>query len=265
MAAQKPMIYLNGLMQQIPSSESLIVPGMTIGSSAIAYPSAAAGSAVLEMVGTTTNFRVASDDGSGTTILYSNAFYNTAGSVHRYIKAGPAFRMAFSATGFKLSVAASGAANATITWIEALNTDLVGNTTIGGSITGKNASDLVSGTLLDALLPTRFGTLSGGAAITSNWNLSLAFGCYYSVPGPGTNAPNAIDFWYGYTLPFIAGQHASQIAYMWDNTTTSLTTNTYRRDQSLGAWGGWYQVDLSLAEMTAIFQPIQSYARQGIV
>ncbi|MDD5089979.1 MAG: hypothetical protein PHQ23_03595 [Candidatus Wallbacteria bacterium] len=102
------------------------------GLSTIAYPTTPSGAALVGL-GSTSNYRIAIQDGTARVNHYWNAYYDTAAAVHKYVVAAePASRQIFSTDGFYFMTApASVSAGDSITWVNAMKIDINGQVGIG--------------------------------------------------------------------------------------------------------------------------------------
>lgn len=104
------------------------------------------------------------------------------------------------------------------------------------------ASDITSGTLADARMPARLGTV---AQSISDWNSATSNGWY--MASNATNAPAASEWFIGYTENHGALGWCTQTVHGF-STDSSADTKSYRREQNNGAWGSWYRLRVSEAE-----------------
>lgn len=111
-----------------------------------------------------------------------------------------------------------------------------------------SAADLTSGTVPDARLPARLGTV---AQTVTDWNLAITNGNYmgYNIP----NAPTT-GTWY---LGDVVAHNSLYITQTVHGFTSDSNTNTatYRRSStdvgSVRTWGAWYKLQLSQDEQDA--------------
>ncbi|MER9652542.1 pyocin knob domain-containing protein [Mesorhizobium sp. M0152] len=120
------------------------------------------------------------------------------------------------------------------------------------------AADIVSGTLADALLPTRLGVV---AKTITDWNSALDNGWYM-----GTGAANAPDagWWLGNVEAHGGGGWRTQTIHAFTTDGASNTT-VMRRAMDNNAWGTWYRLQLSQAEQDARYLAIGGTAARASV
>jgi hypothetical protein len=100
------------------------------------------------------------------------------------------------------------------------------------------ATDIVSGTLADARLPARLGTLS--KSIT-DWNTAVENGWYMAPSLGGANAPLGSNNWfYGEVINHQGAGWCTQTLY--DFASGTPIVPVWRRAQQNGTWGQWYRV-----------------------
>lgn len=108
-----------------------------------------------------------------------------------------------------------------------------------------NADNLASGTVPDARLPGRLGTV---AQQISDWNGALDNGWYMGVDA--ANAPAS-----GWIIGTVAAHGAAGWRTQEVHAFTAdgvADTKTWRREQDNGAWGAWYRVRKSEAEIQTL-------------
>lgn len=109
-----------------------------------------------------------------------------------------------------------------------------------------DAGNITSGTLNDARLPARLGTV---AQSITDWNAATSNGWYMS--STAANAPDG-SWFIGSTENHGALGWCTQTVHAFSGD-TEADTKTYRREQNNGAWGTWYRLRLSQAEQSAIY------------
>lgn len=123
-----------------------------------------------------------------------------------------------------------------------------------------NTSDINAGTLADARLPARIGTVS---ATITDWNTTITTGWYLSTASTTSNAPDTTNNWLG--MVENSGSYMTQTvhAYVVDG---SSDTKSYRRSRdNTGAWSAWYKLMLSQAESDVRYlQVTQRAAVNGV-
>jgi hypothetical protein len=118
----------------------------------------------------------------------------------------------------------------------------------GSGLTSLNASNLGSGTVPDARMPSR---LQPSASTITDWNSATANGWY-----KGQNAANSPDadtgsWWFGQVITH-SGTDLLQNVYKYIGTGSGLTTMvTFSRWKISGTWGSWLRLHVSEAELDA--------------
>lgn len=107
----------------------------------------------------------------------------------------------------------------------------------------RNAGNLNAGTLLDARLPTRLGTV---ATTITDWNNATENGWF--MGSEADNAPGA-GWWLGIVEVHNANW-VTQTVHQFSGSDGSADTKTWRRSKDNGVWQSWYRLRLSEAEQT---------------
>lgn len=130
----------------------------------------------------------------------------------------------------------------------AANWDAGTNLTITTSVVSMDASKISSGTLPDARLPGRLGTV---AATITDWNTATSNGWFMS--SDAANAPEVGAVWFlGSVVTQQSARWCTQTVHGFTSDGAS-NTKTWRREQNGGTWGIWYRLRLSEAEQSAIY------------
>lgn len=111
----------------------------------------------------------------------------------------------------------------------------------------RNASNLNSGTIPNAQLPTR---IQEAAVVVTDWNQALSNG-WYMYPGAANNPDGSGDWFIGDVVQHNTDWVTQTLTkFTQDGATDSAT---WRRSKNGGTWGAWYRLRLNEAEQRALW------------
>lgn len=121
-----------------------------------------------------------------------------------------------------------------------------GTTLAASDIPNLDANKITSGTIGDARLPTRLGTI---AKSVTDWDTAIENGWYM-----GTDAANAptVGWIIGTSENHGAAGWCTQLVHAFSSD-SEIDTKTYRRERNNGVWGTWQRVRLTQSEQSAIY------------
>jgi hypothetical protein len=108
-----------------------------------------------------------------------------------------------------------------------------------------NLSNATSGTVPDALLPSR---ISPTGKNVTDWDTAIEVGWYFNAASPATNAPGT-----GYFYGVVTRNGGRRTQTVWDNSFSSADTKKWQRTSADSGvtWSAWYRLRESEAELDA--------------
>ena len=145
-----------------------------------------------------------------------------------------------------------GGSGAWTSWRELVGTDGLTKTAVGlanvPNVDATNATNIGSGTLADARLPTRLGLV---AKSITDWNSATSNGWYMGADI--LNAPEA-GWFIGMVQTHIDNLWCTQTVHAFSSD-SNVDTKTWRREQNNGTWTSWYRLRISQEEQAALWAP----------